>query len=219
MTSSPVPPGELERRNDKVRRSWAKQAPRYDKSIGFFERRVFGSEHREWACSRATGDTLEVAIGTGLNVAHYPDEVKLTGVDLSPEMLAIARERTSGLSREVDLQQGDAHALPFENATFDTVVCTYSLCNIPDARLAVAEMRRVLRPGGKLILVDHIRSAVKPILWLQKAVEFFTRRLEGEHMTRRPLEHVRAEGFDVQVRNRLRAGVVERLVAVKPPRP
>ncbi len=217
MTSSPVPPDELERRNDKVRRSWAKQAPRYDKSIGFFERRVLGSEHRQWACSRATGDTLEVAIGTGLNVAHYPEEVKLTGLDLSPEMLAIARERTSGLTREVDLRQGDAHRLPFEDNTFDTVVCTYSLCNIPDARLAVTEMKRVLRPGGKLILVDHIRSAVKPIFWLQKAVEFFTRRLEGEHMTRRPLEYVKAEGLAVQERNRLRAGVVERLVVVKPP--
>lgn len=215
MTSSLVPPDELERRNERVRRSWAKQALRYDRTIGFLERRVFGSEHREWACSRATGDTLEVAIGTGLNVAHYSEEVKLSGLDLSPEMLTIATERTSDVSRQVDLRQGDAHALPFEDATFDTVVCTYSLCNIPVPRLAVAEMKRVLRPAGKLILLDHIRSTVKPILWLQKIVEFFTRRLEGEHMTRRPLEHVKAEGFHVQERNRLRAGVIERLVAVK----
>lgn len=216
MSSESIPPNDLERRNDKVRRSWAKQAPRYDKSIGFFERRVFGSEHREWACTRATGRTLEVAVGTGLNLAHYPAEVTLTAIDLSPEMLSIARDRADSLKQEIDLREGDAHDLPFDRASFDTVVCTYSLCNIPDPLRAVAEMKRVLRPGGKLILVDHIRSAVRLIFWFQKAVEFFTRRLEGEHMTRRSLEHVKAEGFEVQERERMRAGIVERLTATKP---
>lgn len=102
MSSRRLPPDELERRNDKVRRSWAKRAPQYDKSIGFFERRVFGSEHREWVCSRATGKTLEVAVGTGLNLTHYPDDVRLTGIDLSPEMLAIALARASSLDREAE---------------------------------------------------------------------------------------------------------------------
>jgi hypothetical protein len=75
----------------------------------------------------------------------------------------------------------------------------------------------VLRPGGKLILVDHIRSAVKPVFWFQKLIEFFSMRLEGEHMTRRPLKHVEEIGFDIIERERLGpAGVVERLVALKP---
>jgi ubiquinone/menaquinone biosynthesis C-methylase UbiE len=82
---------ELARRNDKVRRSWAKQAPRYDKSIGFFERRVFGRSHRPWACSRASGDVLEVAVGTALNLPHYPEGTRITGIDLSVEMLEFAR--------------------------------------------------------------------------------------------------------------------------------
>ncbi len=208
---------DLARRTDKVRRSWAKQAPRYDKQIGFFERRVFGRSHRAWACSRASGDVLEVAIGTALNLPHYPEGVRLTGLDLSVEMLDIARERANESGRSVELQEGDAHALPFEDGSFDAVVCTYSLCNIPDPDRAVTEMKRVLRPGGKLILVDHIRSAVKPIFWFQKSVEFFTRRLEGEHLTRRPLEHVKTAGFDVAERERLGpGGVVERLVAIKP---
>jgi ubiquinone/menaquinone biosynthesis C-methylase UbiE len=207
---------ELARRTDKVRRSWAKQAPRYDKSIGFFERRVFGRSHRAWACSRVSGDVLEVAIGTALNLPHYPQETVVTGLDLSPEMLAIARDRARDLRREVELREGNAHDLPFPDESFNAVVCTYSLCNIPDPQRAVSEMKRVLRPGGKLILVDHIRSAVKPVFWFQKFVEFFSRRLEGEHMTRRPLEHVEAIGFNVIERERLGpAGVVERLVATK----
>jgi ubiquinone/menaquinone biosynthesis C-methylase UbiE len=208
---------ELARRNDKVRRSWAKQAPRYDKSMGFFERRVFGGNHRLWACSRASGEVLEVAIGTALNLSSYPEDVRLTGLDLSAEMLEIARKRAADLGREIELREGDAHALPFGDESFDSVVCTYSLCNIPDPGRAVSEMKRVLRPGGELILVDHIRSPVKPIFWFQKTVEFFSRRLQGEHMTRRPLEQVKEEGFDIVERERLGpAGIVERIVAVRP---
>lgn len=207
---------ELARRTEKVRRSWAKQAPRYDKSIGFFERRVFGRSHRPWACARASGDVLEVAIGTALNLPHYPQDVRLTGVDLSPEMLEIGRQRAHDLAREIELKEGDAHALPFADESFDTVVCTYSLCNIPDPSRAAWEMKRVLRPDGKLILVDHIRSDLKPVFWFQKVIELFSRRLEGEHMTRRPAEHVEAVRFDIVERERLApAGVVERLVALK----
>ena len=198
------------------RKAWAKLAPSYDKRIGLFERKVLGEEHRAWACSQATGDTLEVAIGTGLNLPHYPAKVRLTGIDLSPEMLAIARDRAASLGREVELREADAQALPFGDSSFDTVVCTYSLCNVPDDAKVVAEMKRVLKPGGRLILVDHIRSAVKPILWGQKLWEVFSVRTDGDHMTRRPLIHVKNAGFEVKTRDRMRAGILERLVATKP---
>jgi ubiquinone/menaquinone biosynthesis C-methylase UbiE len=203
------------RRNEVVRRSWAKQASKYDKSMGFFERRVFGEEHRAWAASRARGRTLEVGVGTGLNLALYAPDLALHGLDLSPEMLAIARERARSLGRGVDLRVGDAHELPYEPESFDTVVSTYTLCNVPDHALAIKEMKRVLRPGGRLILVDHIRSSVLPIYWLQKLVEFFSLRLQSETQTRRPLEQVRRAGFEITERDRMRAGVVERLVGVK----
>jgi ubiquinone/menaquinone biosynthesis C-methylase UbiE len=215
MANEPKPLSrELIERNERIRRSWDEQAPHYDKSMSFVERRLFGSEHRPWVGSRATGRTLEVAIGTGLNLEHFSGDVILTGLDLSQEMLTIARAKTMALLLDVELRQGDAHRLPFDDASFDSVVCTYSLCNIPDPRLAVAEMRRVLVPGGKLILLDHIRSSVAPILWIQRAIEFITAR-NGEYMTRRPLEYVVAQGFDLKERDRLRLGVIERLVAVK----
>lgn len=217
MNQDHVNASTLDQANAKVRRSWAKRAESYDATIGFFERRMFGTDHRSWACSGANGDTLEVAIGTGLNLPLYPEGVRLTGIDLSPEMLAIARQRADELGRDVELQECDAQNLPFQEESFDTVVCTYSLCNIPDPYRAVGEIKRVMRPGGKLILVDHIRSAVKPVLWIQKAVEFLSARFEGEHMTRRPLEQVKAHGFIVTERQRSGPGaMVERLVAVKP---
>lgn len=208
---------DVEAQNEKVQRSWAKQAKRYDKSIGFFEKRVFGRSHRLWACQKAVGKTLEVAIGTALNLSHYPEDVELTGIDLSSEMLEIARERSAEIGRTIELREGDAHKLPFDDESFDSVVCTYSLCNIPDPQRAVDEMKRVLRPGGKLILVDHIRAESKPVFWLQKAMEFLTSRLEGEHMTRRPADQVKAAEFDIIERDRMGfAGIVERLVSLKP---
>jgi ubiquinone/menaquinone biosynthesis C-methylase UbiE len=215
MSESPPSP-ERVRANELRRRNYAKEAPKYDSQMDLFERLLFGTEHRGWACSQAIGNTLEVAIGTGLNLPHYPAAVRLTGVDLSSEMLAVAKASAKKMGRRIGLHQGDAQDLPFADGSFDTVVCTYALCSVPDDARAVSEMRRVLKPGGRLILVDHIRSSVKPIYWLQRLYEFIPSRTKGEFMTRRPALHVMAANFDIGTRDRLRAGVIERLVAFKP---
>jgi ubiquinone/menaquinone biosynthesis C-methylase UbiE len=203
---------------EKSRRVWDGYAPRYDRGMRFFERFQFGGG-REWVCSRADGAVLEVAIGTGLNLPLYPRHVRLTGVDLSPEMLALARSRASVLDLQVDLREADAEALPFPEATFDTVVCTLSLCAVPDDQAAIDEMWRVLKPGGRLLLLDHIGSSWKPIWLCQRLLERFTIRSAGEHQTRRPLPIVEAKGFEVVESERLKAGSVERVNAVKPARP
>ena len=210
-------PDERARANEIKRRLYAKEAARYDKETDFIERWIFGTEHRGWACSQAIGDTLEVAIGTGLNLPHYPAEVRLVGADLTPEMLALAQTRAQGMDRRIELLEADAQDLPFADDSFDTVVCTYALCSVPDEALAISEMRRVLKDGGRLILVDHIRSSVRPIFWFQRLWEFIPSRTKGEYMTRRPALHVMAAGFDIRARDRLRVGIIERLVAVKKP--
>ncbi len=199
----------------KVRRVWEKGAPGYDKQIAFFEKIWFGGG-RQWLGARARGRVLEVAIGTGLNLPFYPAEATITGVDLSPAMLAIARQRAADLGVHVDLHTGDAEALPFDDATFDTVVCALSLCTIPDPAAAIGEMRRVLVPGGRLLLLDHIGSTWPPIRAAQWLLEQVTIRAAGEHFTRRQLALVRAAGFDIVEVERLKAGTVERVVARKP---
>jgi ubiquinone/menaquinone biosynthesis C-methylase UbiE len=197
------------------KRVWDKAAPSYDKQIAFFEKIQF-ARGREWLGARARGRVLEVAIGTGLNLPHYPPDVTLTGIELSPAMLAIARQRATGLGRDVDLREGDAEHLPFDDASFDTVVCSLSLCTIPSPHAAVAEMRRVLAPGGRLLLLDHIGSTWPPIYAAQWLVERITIRAAGEHFTRRQLPLVKAAGFQVVETERLLAGTVERIHAVKP---
>jgi ubiquinone/menaquinone biosynthesis C-methylase UbiE len=200
---------------DRLRRYWDRHSRYYDRSIGFFDRIAFG-ESRAWICSHATGDVLEVAIGTGLNLPHYPSEVRLTGVDWSPAMLAQARRRAKQLGRTVTLGQGDAESLAFLDGSFDTVVCTLSLCAIPDDRRAVAEMIRVLRPGGRLLLLDHVAGSAGPVRAIQRLLELVTVPLGGEHLLRRPLQHVQTAGLEIERHDRFKLGIVERLTARKP---
>jgi ubiquinone/menaquinone biosynthesis C-methylase UbiE len=205
----------LEDPNTKARRVWDKTAPRYDRDIAFWEKVQFGGG-REWVASRVTGEVLEVAVGTGRNLDFYPPGVTITGIELSPVMLAIAQQHAADLGRDVDLRQGDAQALPYADDSFDTVVCTLSLCAVPDPAIAVAEMRRVLRGGGQLLLLDHVASTWPPIYGLQWLVERFTIRAAGEHMTRRQLPLLQAAGFEIIETQRLKAGTVERIAARKP---
>lgn len=199
----------------KARRVWDTFAPRYDSGMRFIEWVQFGGG-REWVCSRARGDVLEVAVGTGRNLPLYPAEATVTGVELSPAMLAQARLRARELAHPVSLAEGDAQALPFADGSFDTVVCTLSLCAIPDDRTALAEMWRVLRPGGRLLLLDHIGSTWPPILAIQRLVEKRTIRTTGEYQTRRPRLTAESIGFTTAETERLKAGTVERLAAIKP---
>jgi ubiquinone/menaquinone biosynthesis C-methylase UbiE len=200
---------------ERLKRVWEKEAPTYDRRMGFFEKVLF-RDGREWVCSRASGEVLEVAVGTGRNFTFYPAGVRLTGIDLSPAMLEIARKKADELGFDADLMEGNAQDLPFPDASFDTVVCTLSLCNIPDDRRAIAEMKRVLRPGGSLLLLDHVRSSSKVWLAAQRVLEPLSWRFSRDHLLRRPLEHVLSEGFEVEQRERYKAGIVERLSARRP---
>ena len=200
---------------ERVRRLQDKQAPKYDRQMRFFERVLFAGG-REWVCSRVKGDILEIAVGTGRNLTHYAPGTRLTGIELSPEMLAIAERRADDLGVDADLRVGDAQALEFPDASFDTVVCTLALCTIPDHAKAVAEVRRVLRPGGRFLLLEHVRSPVTAVHIGERLIEPLSIRFGADHLTREPLEHLRAEGFEIDQLQRSRLGIVERIAARKP---
>ncbi|MFC7340193.1 class I SAM-dependent methyltransferase [Saccharopolyspora griseoalba] len=201
-------------RDGKLRRYWDRSAPSYDRAMGYFERFMAG-DSRSWVCSRARGAVLEVAIGTGLNLPSYPAEVQLTGIEWSPQMLQLARLRAAELGTPAELLEGDARELPFDEASFDTAVCTFSLCAIPEHDRAVAEMHRVLRPGGTLLLADHVVSTAWPARLVQRAAELITVPMGGEHFRRRPAALLRAAGFDIVEQERFKLGIIERLTARK----
>ncbi len=200
---------------ERVRRYYERIAHRYDEYVGYFERLLVG-DGRQWVCGQARGEVLEIAVGTGRNLPYYPSDVRLTGVDLTPAMLALARRRASDLGREVDLRVGDAQALDLPAARFDTVVATLALSSIPDERHALAEARRVLRPGGRLLLLEHVRSALLPVRLLQRLLDPLFVRCYGDHLLREPLDHLVATGFVIERVERSKAGVIERLAARTP---
>ena len=175
---------------------------------------LFG-DARRWLASRARGDTLEVGIGTGLTLAHYPPDVRLTGIDLSPVMLAAARARATALGRDVTLRMGNAMALEAADASVDTVVFCLVLCTVPYERGAILEAARVLRPGGRLLALEHVRSPHAVVRLVERLWEPIAVRQDGDHMLRDPLDHLAPAGLEIETLERSRLGLVERLVAVR----
>jgi ubiquinone/menaquinone biosynthesis C-methylase UbiE len=206
---------DADKKTERQRTVWQKAASRYDRAMEPLERGVLAGS-REWIGERAHGRVLEVAVGTGRSLEFYAPDVELTGVDLSPAMLRRARRRARELELTPTFKVADAEDLPFDDATFDTVVCALGLCSIPRPEAAVAEMARVLVPGGTLLLLDHIRSSWPPIVAVQWVLERVTILTAGEHFTRRQLPIVKAAGLDVVETERLKAGTIERIRALTP---
>ena len=206
---------DLPAETERVREIHDKTAPNYDRKISFFEKVLF-SGGRDWVCSQAEGDVLEIAAGTGRNLAFYPPGVNLTATEFSPEMLAIARDRAAELGHPADLRLGDAQQLDFPDESFDTVVCTLALCTIPDPAAAVAEAYRVLRPGGRFLAIEHVRSPARPVRTVQRLIEPLTVRIEGDHQTREPLDYLQPSGFEIERLERSKWGIVERVAARRP---
>jgi len=200
---------------ERVRAIYERMAGGYDRMIATWERLLF-TDGRRWVCSQARGDVLEVGVGTGRNLDAYPAGVRLIGIDLSPAMLGLARAKARQLGVDVDLQLGDAQALSFASESFDTVVVTLALCAVPDDRQAIHEAARVLRPGGRLVWLEHVRSPVAPVHWVQQLLDPLMVRLEADHLLRDPLDYIERESFSVERLERSRLGFVERGVARKP---
>lgn len=154
---------------------------------------------REHVVPRARGKVLEVGVGTGLNLDRYdPSRVsEVDAIDPDPYMLARAEPRAARSPVPVRLHRTGAEALPFPDEHFDTVLCTFVLCTIPDVDAALAELHRVLRPDGQLLYVEHT-VADGAIRHLQHAVQPVWGRVSGGcHLDRDPQELLRRAGFQV----------------------
>jgi ubiquinone/menaquinone biosynthesis C-methylase UbiE len=210
----PEPSDEL-----RVRDYYDRAASDYDRWLRYYERLMRVAIRRRRLLSLAEGRTLEVGVGTGVNLPHYARDLRLTGVDLSPGMLAVAARRASGLGRDVDLRVGDVQRLDFADASFDTVVATLVLSAVPDARRAFAEIGRVLKPGGRLLVLDHVRSTIRPVRWLQRLVEPVFARYALWHFARDPLHDLQVAGYAVEACHRSGLGMLMELVVRSPDGP
>jgi ubiquinone/menaquinone biosynthesis C-methylase UbiE len=155
-----------------------------------------GASRRRRVVGHARGVTLEVGIGTGRNLEHYPPGLALTGIDVSGRMLERARERALRLGRSVRLLKADTHALPFEDGAFDTVVATCVFCSVADPLRGLAEVRRVVRPDGIVLLLEHVRPDNPVLGRLADLATPFSRRLFGPEMNRRTEATVAKAGLE-----------------------
>jgi SAM-dependent methyltransferase len=137
-------------------------------------------------------------VGTGANFPYYPPAIQVTAVDLSDRLLERARQKVpAGDGQIVALRVMDAQALDFPDATFDTVAATWVFCSVPDPILGLKEARRVLKPGGRLLLLEHVRlgGLLGLIMDLLNPIMV---RLTGANINRRTVENVRRAGFQIK---------------------
>lgn len=169
------------------------------------------SRLRRGLLSRARGRVLEVAAGTGRNLASYPRACRLAAADLSPAMLARARRRAARLGRPAMFAILDGQRLPFRDGAFDTVVTTLSTCTIPDPVGALRELSRVCRPGGAMLLLEHGRSDIGWLgRWQDRRAPSVERRT-GCRWTQDPLAIVRRAGLSVRRAERSFLGIFHAL--------
>jgi len=161
--------------------------------------RMIKPDLRAKVLSQACGRVLEVGVGTGKNLAFYPPSCsEVVGIDLSPGMLAKAKARTKEAKVPVVLYEMDAQALEFPNASFDTVVATCVFCSVPDPIKGLSEIRRVCKPGGRVILLEHVRSDNPLLGKMMDILDPLTVRMMGPHINRRTVENVRAAGLKIR---------------------
>ncbi len=168
---------------------------------------------REQVLREARGDALELAVGTGNNLPYYPTGVRLTGVDFSRPMLEIAGRRALALGVDFTGLTADAEALPFAAARFDTVVCTLAACTFRRPDRVFAEMRRVLRPDGVALLVEHVQAEGFVGRTLLSGITPLTVRFLGCHPDRHTAQTLALAGFVLSRVERAVGGVLLGIVA------
>jgi ubiquinone/menaquinone biosynthesis C-methylase UbiE len=117
------------------------------------------SQLRRDTVGKVHGRVLELGFGVGANWRYLPEGIEYTGIEPDPFMLARARKHATGTGREMSLHQARAEALPFDDETFDSVLVTLTLCSVDNPARALSEARRVLKPGGSIVFLEHVRPA------------------------------------------------------------
>ncbi len=198
----------------RIERIYDQDAPRFNTHLWLLER-LLTSRLRRRLLSAARGRVLEVGVGTGLNLPHYPAACTVTSVDISEGMLAQARKAARRLGMSATFTRMDAEALLFADESFDTVVATLTLCTVPDPLRALREMRRVVRRDGRVLLLEHTVSTNPLFKALQKLLTPLTVRRVGCHLDRNTVATAAEAGLKVERHETYWAGIFNMLTLRK----
>jgi ubiquinone/menaquinone biosynthesis C-methylase UbiE len=170
---------------------------------------------RKRLCNKLSGPSiLEAGVGTGKNIPYYPEGASVTAIDFSPHMLARARIAARHLHRKVEFLEMDIQRLDLQSHAFDTVFATFVFCSVPDPVKGLAELRRVCKPDGRLLLLEHVRPGNYLLGKLFDALNPLTVRATGANINRRTIKNIVKAGWRIQMLQPLALDIVQSVEAV-----
>lgn len=190
----------MDKHTRKIRKRYSRIAGIYD----FMDKPMecIFARWRQELMKEVSGKVLEVGVGTGKNLKYYPRDVKVTAIDFSPRMIVKAKKKVLTIEHQFDLQVMDVQDMSFPDNTFDTVVTSCVFCSVPDPVQGLKEIRRVCKPGGKVIMLEHVRSN-KPLLGpLMDILNPLPLHMYGANINRKTVKNLKVAGFrHIEVRD------------------
>lgn len=200
-----------QKETEKTRKRYQRISSFYDGIDIFAENRYEAWRPLVWGKVQGP-NVLEVGVGTGKNMPYYPKGVSITGIDLTPGMLAKAKKKATELNLDVQLQLGDIQTLDFPDNSFDEIVATFVFCSVPDPVLGLSNMRRMLKENGRILLLEHMRADNNAVGIVMDILNPFIVRLMGANINRRTVENARASGLTIQQVESLGWGGIFKLI-------
>jgi ubiquinone/menaquinone biosynthesis C-methylase UbiE len=199
-----------------IRRRYDRLAPFFDVLESAMERMSFARwRARQWSVLPEVQSLLEVGVGTGKNFPFYPSGPGITAIDFSPTMLQRAERQAARRGLKADLRLMDVQQLEFEPQSFDAVIGSFVFCSVPDPALGLSEIRRVLKPGGKLVLLEHVLSNQPLVAGIMQCLSPLVVRLLGANLDRRTVDTVIAAGFEIERVTDLSGDIVKLIEATR----
>lgn len=201
--------------SEKTRQRYDRIAPFFDGLEGILEG-LFFSRWRKTLWSQAQGPhILEVGVGTGKNFPLYPSNACITAVDFSPKMLAQARGKKERRHINVDLELMDIESLCYADNSFDTVIATFVFCSVPKPKKGLQELYRVCKPGGQVLLLEHVLSSNKAMAAMMNVMNPLIRSLVGANINRQTVKNVQACPFQKVLLDPASTDMVKLIRAIK----
>jgi ubiquinone/menaquinone biosynthesis C-methylase UbiE len=161
------------------------------------------------------GRALEIGVGTGKNLSYYPPGVKISAIDFSRRMLSRARKKALQNNLKVEFLEMDAQQLAFPDHFFDTVFATFVFCSVPDPVLGLKELKRICKPDGRLLLIEHMRPGNRVLGFIFDLVNPLVVRMMGANINRMTIDNIKSAGWQIKIEQKLSSDIV-RWIEAKP---